>query len=223
MSLWQDLINRADEIECRDFVLEKAPRHVVEHLMNAQNRSWLRNADGLYFRDQKTPFFVTDNAVITLSTTALDLYDVTQYGALPANYWIIGKQLKVTAFGKITTAVTPGNGVASLSVNPTVNTTLVSSSAKALTASQTNLSWKMEGYFRCRAAGSSGTFQMHGHFIPNVAVMASTLQPVLIPDSAPTTAAQSTIAATNVRLEFSRSGSTAETMTTTELVIEALN
>jgi hypothetical protein len=223
-NLWRDIIARAQEIEAEDFVLEHAPEHIVRHLENAKRKPWARAmADGLLYRDLRQPILIVDNAAITLSTTALDLWLVTQFGALPANYWTPGKSLEVTAYGKITTAATPGNGTFSASVNPTVNTTLVSSTAKALTASQTNLSWMARVHFQCRTIGTTGTFRIQGKYDLNVAVLASTLAPVLVPDSAPADITQDTTVATFARLEVARSGSTAETMTTTMLFIEALD
>lgn len=222
-SLWRDILLRQDEIDCKDFIAEHAPAYIRENLERGANRPWLRNADGLYYRDTRVPILVADNAAVTLSTTALDLWLVAQFSTLPANYWTPGKTIKMTAFGKITTVLTPGNLVASLSSNAAVNTSLVSSAAIALTASQTNLSWRMEGYITCRSIGTAGTMQMHGHFFANNAVVASTSNPILIPASAPTTVTQDTTVASAARMEVSRSGSTAETMQTTALYIEALN
>jgi hypothetical protein len=224
-SLWRSIIRRAQEIEAEDFVHEHAPPNVVRHLERAKNKKWefLNMADGLLYRDLRQPILIADNAAITLSSTALDLYLVTQFGALPANYWTPGKTINVTAYGKITTAATPGNGTFSLSVNPTVNTSLVSSTAKALTANQTNLSWRCLSHFQCRTTGTSGTFRMSGVYDVNVSVVASTLAPILVPDATPADTTQDTTAATNVRLEVARSGSTAETMTTTMLFVEAID
>jgi hypothetical protein len=225
-SLWRSIIERAQEIEAEDYVLEHAPDHIVRHLERARNKKWefLAMADGLLYRDLRQPIQIADpGSPITLAATALDLWLVTQFSALPANYWTPGKTIAVTAYGKITTAATPGNGTFSLSVNPTVNTSLVSSAAKTLVASQTNFTWMCQAHFQCRTTGTSGTFRMAGKFDVNVIVIASTAAPILMPDVTPADITQDTTVATNVRVEVARTGSTAETMMTNMLFIEALD
>jgi hypothetical protein len=102
-------------------------------------------------------------------------------------------------------------------------TTIMQSGTVALTASQTNLTWELDMLVRCRALGASGALIGHGMFNANVGVLASTLQPVMIPASAP---AQTTVdlTANNVLSpQFLRSGSTAETLQVHEFLFEALN
>ena len=121
---------------------------------------------------------------------------------------------------------TPGNGTASLywGTGADANgTSLVASAAVALTASQTNLTWDMELLVRCRALGVTGSLMAVGMFSANVAVLASTLQPVMLPASAPAAVTVDLTQNFVLSPQFLRSGSTAETMQVHEFLFESLN
>jgi hypothetical protein len=94
----------------------------------------------------------------------------------------------------------------------------------ALTASKTNLSWWAEIFVHCRSIGSAGTLFCTGiaHF--NVGLIASTLQPIMLPDSAAAVSGAVDLTAANIiSVQYLRSGSTAETMTVHDIEVEALN
>src|SRR5262245_35504479 len=102
-------------------------------------------ADGIYVNDLRTPFISGDIAAVTLATTDKALYPVGNFPVLPGNYFsFIGKKVKISMFGRITTSATPGNlnwdvyyGTGA-DANGTI---LASSAAVALQANQTSLSW----------------------------------------------------------------------------------
>ncbi len=184
--------------------------------------------NGSFFRDHRAPFKIVDASAVTLASTDKALVPLGDLPAIGSNYWWAGKLISMKAFGKITTAATPGNGTFDLywGSGADANGTIIGSSAAfALTASQTNLSWMLEVLIRCTAVGGAGVgaLKVWGEMKFNNAVVANTLHPILIPASA--------LAAVNVDLtvanvlspQFKRSGSTAETMTLQDLVIEALN
>lgn len=183
--------------------------------------------DGPFYIDSRAPHINADVAAVTLSTTALPLVPIANLPVLGTNYfgWI-GKCVRMRLWGRITTGATPGNMTAALywgngtAANGTI---IVQSAATALTASQTNLTWEWDLIVRCRALGATGALIGHGMFNANVGVLASTLQPVMLPASAPAQVTVDLTAANVLSPQFLRSGSTAESMQVHECVFEAVN
>jgi hypothetical protein len=184
-------------------------------------------ADGLFYNDNRTPHIQADIAAVTLSTTDLPLYPVGNFPILGANYFgYSGKKLKIRLFGRITTGATPGNGTFDIywGNGTAANGTIIASSATvALTASQTNLSWFLECETHARAQGSSGSLFLTGWCAFNNAVIANTLQPLLIPASAPAAVTVDLTQANIISVQFKRSGSTAETMQVHDMDVIAMN
>ena len=185
-------------------------------------------ADGLFYWDTREPFISADIAAVTLSTTAKALYPQSNFPILGGQYFARpGKMIRIKLFGRITTGATPGNGSFAVyyGTGADANGTLLASSATlALTASQTNLSWEAEFDIPCRSNGSTGTLFCTGSAKFNNAVLASTLQPMLIPASAPAVSGSLDLTAANIiSVQFLRSGSTAETMQVHYLNVSALD
>lgn len=181
-------------------------------------------ADGLFYRDLREPHVVVDETAITLSTTMKALW-VAARTILPSNYWRVGKVVKLTAFGKATTDGTAGNYVFEMAYGSgDAPTPLAAGATVAGTISQTNVTWIAEGYMECRAIGATGTARMWGRWMPAVALLASTLQPYIVPSSAPADITIDTTVGTNaVTFQLQRSGVGVWTATTTGLLFEALN
>jgi len=185
-------------------------------------------SDGLFYNDLRTPFITTDIAAVTLAATNKALYPVENFPALGGQYFgFLGKKIRIRLFGRITTGATPGNltvGVLYGTGADANGVVLASSAAVALTASQTNLSWQMEIYAHCRKTGATGNLFVTGRFQANIGVLGSTLQPVLIPASAPATSGNCDLtAALILSCQALRSGSTAETMQVHDMEVVALN
>jgi hypothetical protein len=134
-----------------------------------------------------------------------------------------GKKIRMRLFGKITTAVTPGNGSFDIywgtgaDANGTI---LASSAALALTASQTNLSWELEIAFAV-SPKARRALRCRGIWSANVGVLASTLQPAMIPASASADVNVDLSPSANniISVQFKRSGSTVETMAVQDLEV----
>ena len=160
-----------------------------------------------------------------LATTAKALFPASNHPLLGGQFFnIIGRKVRIRAFGKITTVLTPGNGQFSLYYGSGADATgvlLVQSAAFALTASQTNISWEAEFNVSARSLGSAGTLFATGRALFNEAVAAPHL--LIPPSAAVVSGACDLTAASLLSLQFSRSGSTAETMTVQDLEIEAMN
>lgn len=185
-------------------------------------------ADGLFYNDLREPFVTSDIAAVTLSTTAKALYPASNFPVLGGQYFARpGKALRIRLFGRITTAATPGNGSFNIyygSGADAAGTLLMTGTAIALSASQTNLSWMMECDVTCRSTGSAGTLFCTGYSLFNNAVIASTLQPIMLPASAPAVSGSVDLTAANIiSVQYLRSGSTAETMQVHQAQIIALS
>lgn len=185
-------------------------------------------ADGLFYQDTREPFIGVDIAAVTLAATNKALYPPSNFPSLGGQYFArIGKKLRIRAFGRITTVLTPGNltlGVLYGTGADANGVVLASSAAIALIASQTNLSWQLEVFVHCRSIGSAGTLFATGTAKFNPAVIASTAQPILIPASAPAVSGACDLTASLIiSLQALRSGSTVETMQVHDLEVTAMN
>ena len=184
--------------------------------------------DGPFYNDLRSPFITADIASVTLSTTDKALYPKDNFPVLGGNYFsYVGKKLRVRAFGKMTTAVTPGNLTIDIYYGDGTDANGViiqSSAAFALTASQTNLSWECDFTVHCRSIGAAGTLFCTGHFEANNAVVANTLQPVLIPASAAVVSGACDLTAAKIiSLQAKRSGSTLVISTSTTFLLPVLS
>lgn len=185
-------------------------------------------ADGLFYNDLREPFIAADLAAVTLAATAKALYTPSAFPILGGQYFARqGKKLKIRLFGRMTTGATPGNGSFNVYYGNGADANgvaLMAGAPVALTASQTNLSWEVEIYVHCRATGSAGTLFCTGKARFNVGLIASTLQPILLPASAPAVSGACDLtAALIISVQYLRSGSTAETMQVHDMEVSALN
>lgn len=185
-------------------------------------------ADGLFYWDTREPFISADVAAVTLAATDKALYGQSNFPVWGGQYFARGgKKIKIRTFGRITTGATPGNGTFDVyyGTGADANGTILASSATlALTASQTNLSWEAEVTVHCRSIGSVGTLFCTGRAFFNNAVLANSLQPMLIPASAAVVSGAVDLTAANIiSVQFKRSGSTAETMQVHDMEVIAVN
>jgi hypothetical protein len=185
-------------------------------------------SDGLFYNDLREPFISTDQGAVTLSTTAKALYTAAAFPVLGGQYFVrVGKKLRIRLFGRMTTGTTPGNG----SFNVYYGTggdangvLLMTGTPVALSASQTNLSWNAEIFVHCRTTGATGTLFCTGKAHFHVSLIASTLQPILLPASAAAVSGSCDLTAANIiSVQYLRSGSTAETMQVHDIEVIALN
>jgi hypothetical protein len=183
-------------------------------------------ADGLLYNDLREPCMAADQAAVTIAATNTALYTPSAFPVLGGQYFArVGKKVHLRAFGKITTAVTPGNLTLALIYGTGANANgviLVSSAAQTLIASQTNISWEVDLKCHCRSTGSAGTLFVTGRAHFGTAVIAAGT--FLIPASAAVVSTACDLTASLIlSLQALRSGSTAETMTVQDLEVIAFN
>jgi len=183
--------------------------------------------DGPFWVDLRAPHMNADVASVTLATTAKAMVPVANLPPLGANYFsYVGKAVRLTMQGRITTVATPGNMTFALywgNGTDANGTIIAASSTVALIANQTAMTWRLEMMIRCRALGATGSLIALGMFSANPAVIASTAQPVMIPASTPAAQTVDLTANNFLSPQFSRSGSTAETIQVHEFAFEAMN
>lgn len=181
-------------------------------------------ADGQFYNDLKEPFIAADIASVTLATTDKALYPAASFPVLGARYFDrVGKKLQINLFGRVTTALTPGNGTFDIywGTGADANGTILASGpTNALTASQTNVAWMAQLIVTCRATGSSGALLVTGFAMFNEAVAAAHH---LIPAATPAQVTVDLTANNVISVQFKRSGSTVETMQVHDLEVIALN
>lgn len=185
-------------------------------------------ADGLFYHDTREPFVASDQTAVTLIATAKALYTPSAFPVLGGQYFSrIGKKLRIRLFGRMTTALTPGNGSFNVYYGTGVDANgvlLMTGAPVALSPSQTNVSWSAEVFVSCRSLGSAGTLFCDGRAHFNVGLIASTLQPIMLPASAAAVSAACDLtAALIVSVQYLRSGSTVETMQVHDMEVVALN
>jgi hypothetical protein len=185
-------------------------------------------ADGLFYNDLREPFISTDQGAVTLGTTAKALYTASAFPVLGGQYFSrVGKKLRIRLFGRMTTVLTPGNGSFNVYYGTGADANgvvLMTGTPVALSASQTNLSWMCEIFVHCRSTGSTGTLFCTGKAHFNVGLIASTLQPIMLPASAPAVSGACDLtAALIISVQYLRSGSTVETMQVHDMEVTALN
>lgn len=79
---------------------------------------------------------------------------------LPADWWAIGKSIKITVTGRITNTLTP-----TIQVKGKINSTIVVDTTAVATAAITGTRfWKAEIYLTCRTLGATGSIQGQGCF-----------------------------------------------------------
>lgn len=185
-------------------------------------------ADGIFYNDLREPHFVSDLAPVTLAATAKALYTPSAFPVLGGQYFVRpGKKLKIRLFGKMTTVLTPGNGSFNVYYGNGADANgvlLMTGTPVALSASQTNLSWRAEINVRCVSTGSAGTLYCTGHAHFHVSLIASTLQPILLPASAAAVSGACDLTAANIiSVQYLRSGSTAETMAVQDMDVVSMD
>lgn len=183
-------------------------------------------SDGLFYRDTREPFLSGDQAAVTLAATDKAMYTPSAHPVFGGQYWARpGKKVAYHAFGKCTTAATPGNLTIDIyygNGTDAAGTILVSSAAQTLVANQTNISWHVWYTVHCRTTGSAGTLFCDGWALFGTAVIA--VGSFIIPASAAVVSGAVDLTAGNIiSLQFKRSGSTAETAAVQDLEVEALN
>jgi len=185
-------------------------------------------ADTPLWRDLRQPFVIADFGGITLTTTQKMLWTPgagNPMGNFPANYWTVGKTVKLSMLTKWTSG-TAGNitfGMAYGSADAAaVN---VTSATHAAVASVGPFLVYAEGYAICRSTGTAGTLSMCGMVFFPIDLMLSTAGMNMgFPSAGGTVVStiDTTVGTNGLFFQASRSAGT-DTVTPVWVGIEALN
>lgn len=186
-------------------------------------------ADGLFYRDLRQPFITANQGNVTLATTQKTLWAVggASPTILPANYWTVGKTVKLTAnFSWTAVANTNAITIGMCYGAADAPAAIVVSTAMATVSSTTVFDVVIQGYATCRSIGTAGTLSMFGFAIIPVGLVASTVQTGAAFPSAGVTVVSTidTTVGTNA-LSFTALRATAgtDTVAATNIYMEALN
>ena len=184
-------------------------------------------ADGLFYVDTREPHLVTDITAVTMAATAKAIYPAAAFPVLGGQYFNRpGKAIKISMWLKVVVAGTPGNFSFNVhwGTGADANGTLICTAGTpvALTASVTKCIYA-EFTVRCLTTGTAGTLQCTGWAVADPAIIAATLNPILIPTAGAAASAALDLTASNiVSVQVLQSG-TAGTIQCQSLVVEALN
>lgn len=224
--------------DARHFIAERAMRDermlsVVEFLDKAEKEARLAEggftamADGVYYRDTRTPTLVADQTSVAGTAEAI-AYPLA-FTATPANYLNVGKMNKLMVHGKLITAgASPGTMTWNGRYGTAGSSADVSLTAGAASATMTislTKSLTAEMWTSCRTTGASGTMVASGRVIYDSSIIAGTagLGTVsLLPSGAIANATVDTTTAKGINLNIIL-GSASDNFTAQILQFEALN
>jgi hypothetical protein len=128
-----------------------------------------------------------DGTAVNTTAAATSLFGTAAAAAkftLPANFFSIGKVLRVTANGRISTTTGPPT----ITLDVRFGSTVVWNGAAVTTvASLTNKSWELMALLTCRAIGTSANLIGVGKFTSSIVVGSTggNANTAVLPDSAP--------------------------------------
>ena len=182
--------------------------------------------DGRFFVDRKPPFSIADFASVAPGVAATTLWPVgaSSPTILPANYWIPGRCLRITA-GLKWTSGTAGNITIGASYGAASNPAcIVNSAAKAAVASVGPFFVTVQAFFECRSVGTSGTLSMWGCAWFPIALMLSTTEINMTFPSAGTTVVSTidTTVGTNAPMIHAIRSAGTDAVVVTNLIMESV-
>jgi hypothetical protein len=183
-------------------------------------------ADGLFYLDTREPHLVSNLTAVTMTTTAKAMYPAAAFPVLGGQYFNRpGKAIKIEVSFLLTLPASPGNFSFNVhwGTGADANGTLICAAGTPVAATNATKRGKVEVTVRCLTTGTAGTLEATGIAWFDPGVIASTLQPMMIPTSAAAASASLDLTAANiVSIQPLQSGS-AGTITVEELKVTALN
>lgn len=176
--------------------------------------------EGGYVGVRRQSILTADESAIPLATTQKALW-LPAKTMFPAGFWAPMKVVGIEVFGKATSDGTAANYVFGVGLGAgDAPAAIVTGATVAGTVSQTNVTWRAQIFAQCRTFGAAGVLRLWGEIRPVVALLASTLQPYIMPNATPADITFDFTANTNaLTLQAQRSGAGVWTMTTTGLFL----
>lgn len=183
-------------------------------------------ADGIYYVDRRLPFGVADYGGITLTTAQKCLWapGATNPCILPANYWTIGKTLRLTANLKWTAVANTNTITAGMQYGAAdAAAANVITQAGTGVSSTTVFNVLAQGYATCRTIGTGGTLSMFGGFLfPSGLIVAGILN---FPVAGVTVVStiDTTVGTNGLSFQALRGTAAGDTVAATDILLEAMN
>ncbi len=183
-------------------------------------------AGGLYYCESLPPFLIADQSAVTPTTT---FKNVWANGAgsptiLPANFWTLGRKIRLTANLKLTTG-TAGNSAFGMGYGAADNPACtVSTASRAKIASVGPFGIFITGFATCRSIGTAGTLSMHGMAYPDLGAFLSTADEWVFPSNGSTVVStiDTTVGTNSLFFQYLTSAGT-DSIVTTDIHLEILN
>ena len=183
-------------------------------------------ADGIFYVDTRQPWITADQTGVTLATTQKTLWAVgaSSPTILPANYWTVGKTIRLYANLKWT-AVANTNGITvgmcyGAADAPACN---VVSTAMTPVSGTSTFDVIMMGYATCRSIGTAGTLSMWG--VSHLPVGLSVNGPGTFPSAGVTVVStiDTTVGTNALSFQAARATAAGDTVVATSIIMEAMN
>ena len=193
------------------------------------------------YHETRDPFFQSaDFAAVSPLATSISIIPILRVPstslAFPAGYWQKpGRRWEISMWGRMTTAVTPGNITVELrhqtGAAPTDagGTILATSAAIVAGASKANVTWRARFVIMARGEGSTFVptatpLMAYGEFVPEPSsvVFPAANNPCFLPATAPAAVNVDVTLAGTIHVDMKRSGSTAETIQVHDLHVSAM-
>lgn len=183
-------------------------------------------AEGLYYVDTRQPFITADQGAITPTTTQKALWAVGAASPtiFPANFWTVGRKVRLTANLKITTG-TAGNSTFAMAYGAAdAPACVVVTATRAKIASVGPFGCFIQGYATCRSIGTAGTLSLHGFAAPDLGAFLSTTDNWVFPSNGTTVVStvDTTVGTNALFFEYATSAGT-DSIVTTDIHIEVMN
>jgi hypothetical protein len=183
-------------------------------------------AGGLYYVETQPPFLIADQAAVTPTTTFKNVWanGASSPTILPANFWTLGKKVRLTANLKLTTGVA-GNSQFGMAYGATdAPAANVATAARAKVASVGPFGVYITGFATCRSIGTAGTLSMHGFVAPDLGAFLSTTDNWVFPSGGTTVVStiDTTVATNSLFFQYLTSAGT-DSIVATDIHMEILN
>jgi hypothetical protein len=183
-------------------------------------------ADGIYYEDLRQPFLIADQSAVTPTTTMKTCWAVgaSSPTILPANYWTIGKTVKLTANLKLTTGAAGNSQFGMCYGAADAPAAVVATVSRAKIATVGPFGVFITGYATCRSIGTAGTLSMWGMVYADLSVFLSTVQPMVFPSNGVTVVStiDTTVGTNALSFSYLTSAGT-DSILATNILMEAMN
>lgn len=183
-------------------------------------------AGGLFYVESQPPFLIADQSAVTPTTTMKNVWanGAASPTILPANFWTLGRKVRLTANLKLTTG-TAGNSAFSMAYGAAdAPACHVDTATRAKIASVGPFGIFIVGYATCRSIGTAGTLSLHGMANPDLGIFLSTTDGWVFPSNGTTVVStiDTTVATNSLFFQYLTSAGT-DSIVTTDVHLEILN